>query len=250
VAARYLSAGAKDDARDALRHNLSLWTSWSTLTAAVRAGHAVADAYAERSVDTWTVPFIAAMPKSAALRAPLVVAAVGTSGVGRLLEVGGGSGAYSIAFAKASPALRAEVFDQASVVGIAERHAAEAGVAGQVRARVGDLAKDELGSGYDLALLSSICHMLGPEQNQDLLRRVHAALAPKGRLLIQDFVLDESRTAPTHAALFAINMLVGTESGGTYTEAEYTTWLKTAGFADVRRVPLPGPTALLIASRP
>ena len=78
------------------------------------------------------MPFIAAMHRNAALRAPLVVQAVGTAGVRRLLDVGGGSGAYSIAFARANPELSAEVFDLGTVVSIADRHIAEAGLAGRV----------------------------------------------------------------------------------------------------------------------
>jgi (2Fe-2S) ferredoxin/SAM-dependent methyltransferase len=250
VAARFLAAGSRDDARDALKHNLSLWRRWSTLTDAVRAGHAVSASEMADRGDDWTVPFIAAMHRGAAERAPHVVRAVGTEGVRRLLDVGGGSGAYSIAFARASATLQAEILDLPTVLPIAERHVTEAGLAGRVTTRAGDLRTDPLGSGYDLVLLSSICHMLGPDENRNLVARAARALAPGGRVVVSDFLLDEDGTAPRQAVLFSINMLVGTPSGRSYRESEYASWLAAAGLAEVERVRLPGPAHLMIGRRP
>jgi len=250
VARRFFVAGSPDDACMAVRHNLSLWATWSTLTQCVRVGHAVRNRAMQERGDDWTAPFIAAMHRNAALRAPLMVKVIGAEGIKRLLDVGGGSGAYSIAFARANPALHAEVFDLATVVPIATQHIAEAGLGDRVGTRVGDLRKDVLGSGYDLVLLSAICHMLAAHENRDLLRRAFEALAPGGRLVIQDHIMNADKTGPRAGALFAINMLVGTDGGGTYSEDEYAQWLREAGFAQVRRLALPGPNDLVVAQRP
>ncbi len=249
VAARFLAAGAPDDARAALCHNLSLWTSWSSLTEVVRTGRPVRHEEMAARGDAWTGPFIAAMHRNAALRAPLLVKAVQAEGARRMLDVGGGSGAYATAFAQAVPGLTAEVLDLPPVLPITERHIAAAGLTARVRTRAGDLRRDDLGDGYDLVLLSAICHMLGPEENRALFRRVHAALVPGGRLVIQDQLMSDDRTSPRAGALFAVNMLVGTPSGGTYTAREYESWLAEAGFGEFRRVALPGPNGLLIAVR-
>ncbi len=249
-AARFLSEGSPDDARMALRHNLSLWATWSRLTDCVRKGSAERVEMSARDFDEWTAPFIAAMHRNAALRAPALVQAVGAEGVSRLLDVGGGSAAYSIAFARAKPGLSAVVLDLASVLPIAERNIAEAGLADRVRTRVGDLRHEAFEAGHDLVLLSAICHMLGPEENRDLLRRAFAALVHGGRVAIQDHVMREDRTAPRSGALFAVNMLVGTASGRSYSETEYRLWLEAAGFRDVRHLPLPGPNDLVIVTRP
>jgi hypothetical protein len=96
--------------------------------------------------------------------------------------------------------------------------------------------------------LSAICHMLAPEENADLFRRCHAALSPGGRIVIQDFILEPDKAAPKFAALFAINMLVGTRAGSSYSAAEYRGWLESAGFVEISHVRLPGPTGLLIAA--
>jgi predicted O-methyltransferase YrrM len=165
-------------------------------------------------------------------------------------DVGGGSGAYSIAFAQANPALRADILDLATVEPIARHHIQEAGVANRVNVRAGDLRSDRLGEGYDLVFVSAICHMLSPAENLDLLRRCREALAPGGRVVIQDFILEADKTAPRFAALFALNMLVGTCGGSSYSEPEYAAWLDEAGFREIRHARLPGITGLMIGSRP
>jgi (2Fe-2S) ferredoxin/precorrin-6B methylase 2 len=248
--ARYLTAASPDNARPALLHTVHLWQRWSTLTGCVRAGTAVShDENSGRGPD-WTEAFIAAMHRNASERAPLVVRATGVENVRRMLDVGGGSGAYSIAFARANPALRADILDLAAVEPIARRHIQDAGVADRVNVRAGDLRSGRLGEGYDLVFVSAICHMLSPAENLDLLRRCHEALAPGGRVVVQDFILEPDKTAPRFAALFALNMLVGTRGGASYSEPEYAAWLAEAGFHEIRHARLPGITGLMIASRP
>ncbi len=249
VSSRFLAAGGKDDSRAAIMHTVGLWTRWSTLTACVRAGTAVArEEMAELGVD-WTEAFIAAMDRNAQERAPHVLRAVGCEGIERMLDVGGGSGAYSIAFARANPRLRAEILDLPAVCAIAQRHIDKAGLTDRVKLLEGDLRLGLPGDGYDLVLVSAICHMLSPAQNLELLGKCHAALHPGGRIVIQDFILGEDKAAPKFAALFSLNMLVGTVAGSSYSEEEYAEWLSRAGFQEVGRVHLPGPTGLMMGTR-
>jgi (2Fe-2S) ferredoxin/predicted O-methyltransferase YrrM len=250
VAARFLVAGAQDDSRAALMHIVHLWPRWSTLTACVRQGTAVEHQEVWERPESWTEAFIAAMHKNAALRAPVVVRAVGIEGVRHVLDVGGGSGAYAIAFAQAHEQIVVDILDLEAVLPIAQRHIDAARLGERVRVRVGDLRTDSLGSGYDIVFISAICHMLDPVQNLSLLRRALGALRPGGRIVIQDFVLNEDKTEPKTGALFALNMLVGTQGGSAYSEREYAQWLVEAGFGDTRRIQLPGPTALMVARRP
>jgi ubiquinone/menaquinone biosynthesis C-methylase UbiE len=244
VAARFLAAGSPDSARMAMMHTARLWHRWSGLTECVRTGAAAPD---ERGAEG-TEAFIAAMHNNARQRAAQLAQAA-APGANRMLDVGGGSGAYAIAFAQANPRLRAEVFDQPAVLAIAERHIREAGLEARIATRVGDLRTDEFGGGYDLVLISAICHMLGEEENRALLARVYRALAPGGRVAIQDFLLRADKTGPRAGALFSLNMLVNTSGGASYSEEEYTAWLREAGFGEVRRVSLAGPAGVLIATR-
>jgi SAM-dependent methyltransferase len=247
LAARFLRAGAPEDRRAALRHVANLWPRWSALTDCVRRGEpAPRGPRAEGETET----FIAAMHANATQRAPALIAALDLGGVRRVLDVGGGSGGYAIALARAVPGLQVEVLDLADVVPLTARYAREAGVADRVSTRVGDLNADDLGAGYDLVLISAVCHMNGPAENADLLRRAARALAPRGRVVVHDYVLEPDRTAPAAGALFAVNMLVNTRGGGNYTAAEYLAWLRDAGLAEVAHVRLPGFTGLLVGRRP
>jgi cyclopropane fatty-acyl-phospholipid synthase-like methyltransferase len=210
--------------------------AWSTLTECVRAGTAVNYQEMVDREGEWMEAFISAMHQGGLARATELVKAVGVEGVNRLLDVGGGSGVYSIAFAQAGSSLQAEVIDLPFVVKIAQRHIAEAGLAQRVTTRIADLRSDDLGENFDLILLSAICHMLSPRENRDLFVRCSRALAPEGRVVIRDFFLEPEKTTPRSAALFAVHMLVATEGGGTYTEEEFRDWLQEAGLENVSRL--------------
>jgi (2Fe-2S) ferredoxin/predicted O-methyltransferase YrrM len=243
--ARFFVQGAKDNHRSGLLHTANIWHRWSTLTEAVRRGTRV-PIYQDNASE-WTSNFIAGMQRNSKDRAPLVVKALGTSGVRRILDLGGGSGAYSIAFAKASPDVRCEILDLPEVVLLTTEYVSRAGVAAQVSLRAGDMLRDNFGFGYDVIMLNAICHMFSEEQNLDIFRRARRALAPNGRLVVQDFILNPDKTGPQHAALFSLNMLVGTEAGASYSEVEYTSWMEAAGFTETRLIKLPGPSNLIVA---
>jgi (2Fe-2S) ferredoxin/predicted O-methyltransferase YrrM len=242
--ARFLVQGSKDNHRDGLLHTANIWHRWSTLTEVVRRGAPIPIAGA--GAREWTVNFIAGMQRIAKDRAPLVVKALGTTGVRRILDLGGGSGAYSIAFAKASQDVQCEILDLPEVVSLASEYVSKAGVSAQVSIRAGDMLHDRFGSGYDIIMLNAICHMFSEEQNFDIFRRACQSLAPNGRLVVQDFIINPDKAGPQHAALFSVNMLVGTDAGATYSEAEYAGWMKAAGLTDVHRIKLSGPSDLIV----
>ncbi len=246
AAARFFVEGTPDSARMAQLHIANIWKRWSTLTDVVKAGTSVASG----RDGTWVKPFIATMDHNARGRARAVVQAAGLNGARRMLDLGGGSGAYSIAFARSAPELHAEIVDLADVLPIAEEHIRKAGLADRISTRAGDMLTVPLDAGkYDLVLLSAICHMFSAEENLRLLQRVYNALAPKGRVVIADFILEADKTAPRFGALFALNMLVGTRGGSSYSEPEYDAWLKHAGFSEAKRVRMPGPVNVMIGTK-
>jgi (2Fe-2S) ferredoxin/ubiquinone/menaquinone biosynthesis C-methylase UbiE len=249
IASRYLIESAPDDSRASLMHTVHLWIRWSTLTECVKEGTSVTRKTQSHRPPQWTDSFIAAMHKNALLRAPQVIRVVDAEGINRMLDVGGGSGAYSIAFARANKNLHAEIFDLPDVVKIAQKHIDDAGLTDRITTQAGDMRKDRFGNNFDLVFISAICHMNSPEQNKDLFKKSYVALSPGGKIVIQDFVLNDDKTSPKTAAMFALNMLVGTQSGSSYSESEYREWLGQAGFEDIKMIRPPGPTGILIAVR-
>ena len=93
-------------------------------------------------------------------------------------------------------------------------------------------------------------HINGPEENLLLLKKAYDALVPGGQVVVHDFILNAEKTAPRAGALFALNMLVNTQKGNAYSEPEYRAWLEAAGFEGIALLPLPGPTDLIVGTRP
>jgi predicted O-methyltransferase YrrM len=225
-----LVAGAEGSVLPMVLHAANLWNRWSELTRKVvpgRAGAAGPEVLAA---------FIGAMHVVAAPQADLIVAAIGAVGSRRLLDVGGASGTYTLAFLRANPEMTATLFDRPAVVEMARERLGAAGVLPRVTLAGGDFATDPLPPGHDLAFVSAILHQNSPAENLALYRRIHEALVPGGRVVIRDHVMQPDRIHPRAGALFAINMLVGTAGGGTYTFDEIAVGLTWAGFERVRLV--------------
>jgi SAM-dependent methyltransferase len=225
----FLSAHGEKSLLPLALHSVNLWDRWSRLTEVVAGSR---PGTGDR--DAWTRSFIGAMHAIAGPQADGLVAAVEPDAARRLLDVGGGPATYALAFVKAVPGLSATLFDLPAVIELARGNVAAAGLLDRVDFVAGDLRTDTLPGGHDLAFVSAIIHMLGPVGNVALFRKVHDALVPGGRIVIRDHVMSPDRTAPRAGALFAVNMLVGTEEGGTFTFEEIAAWLVEAGFERAR----------------
>jgi SAM-dependent methyltransferase len=234
-AAPLLSADGPASVRPMVLHMGSIWRNWSNLTDIVL-GKTVPDLKKGILDKENFEAFIGAMHVVASRAAPSVVAAVGPAGARRLLDVGGGSGSYTLAFLDAQPAMRATLFDKPPVIEMARARIEAAAMADRVALVPGDFYKDELPTGHDLALLSAIIHQNSPEENKDLYRKIHRALDAGGRIVVRDHVMSPDHTQPTEGALFAVNMLAGTQGGGTYTFEEIKSGLAAAGFVGIRQI--------------
>ncbi len=243
IAGRYLSDSSPESIRQAKLHTVRLWDRWDRLTEILGPD----DEALEESRGGNTESFIAAMHRGGGMRARTIVETIeGVGKIGRMLDVGGGSGIYSVTFAQAASRLEAVVFDRPDVVEIAQRHISEAGLAGRVTTQAGDMTEDSLGDEeYDLVFFSSIFHMFGPETNRRLMSKAYEALKPGGRMVLQDFILSDDKTSPLSAAMFALHMLVATDEGNAYSRAEYAEWMREAGFTDVELIMLDAETDLM-----
>lgn len=218
-----------------LMHTVHLWDTWSTLTAAVRQGRTIPTGETGDRDGAWLHSFIAAMHDRAVRTAPAIIAQMDLAGVSRVLDVGGGSGVYAMAFIRADPSLRATVFDLPEVIPLTGQYLEREGLRERVEIAAGDYLNDDLGSDFDLVFLSAIIHSNSVAENRLLMARCTQALKTGGRVVVQDFIMDEDRTTPVHGALFALNMLVGTRAGDTYTEFEVRSWMEEAGLMDITR---------------
>ena len=217
-----------------INHANHLWKSWTNLTSKVRGPEpAEIPASAARNADEMRA-FIGAMHVVGAPLAQKIVTAVKPGTARNLIDVGGASGTYTIAFLSAAPKMKATLFDRPAVIPIARERLAEAGMADRVRFVAGDFYADELPGGHDLAILSAIIHQNSPAQNVELFRKVLHAMVSGGRMIVRDHVMEPNRIKPEEGAIFAVNMLVNTQGGSTYTFDEVRTWLEEAGFTKVR----------------
>jgi ubiquinone/menaquinone biosynthesis C-methylase UbiE len=194
--------------------------------------------------------FIGAMHNAALKTAPEVVAAVNSDSAHHLIDVGGGSGSYTIAFLNARPNMKATLFDLPEVIEMARERLQSAGLISRVTLKAGDFYKDELPGGNDLVLLSAIIHQNGPAQNEALFRKIYRCLDACGRIIVRDHVMSEDRTQPPEGAMFAVNMLVGTPDGGTYTFDEIKEGLSVAGFTRIRLIRTKGMFSLVEGFKP
>jgi len=217
-----------------LLHLNGLWDTWSNLTETIRKGENLKKDQAIYKDKERQKAFIGAMHVIGLNLAEEIADTCDLDSFRKLLDIGGGSGTYTIAFLKKNPNLTAILFDLEDVIPLAEERLRHEGYLNRVSLESGDLNSNEFPEGCDLALLSAIIHMNSPEQNADLFRRIYQALTPGGVLLIRDHIMDESRTFPPAGALFALNMLVNTQGGDTYTFTEIKNALSKCGFVSVK----------------
>lgn len=216
-----------------VRHLANCQRSWSQLALVTKTGRPAERAASIRGADADQAAFIEAMNEISLPLAPKLVAALGPPRFRHLLDLGGGPGTWTIAFLRAAAGAKATLFDRPEAIPIARRHVADAGLTDRVTFVGGDFQADEhLPAGADLAWVSAIVHQNSRRENRELLAKVREALAAGGRVMIRDVVMDESRTSPAAGAMFAINMLVNTPAGGTYTFGELGEDLLAAGFTN------------------
>ncbi|MGH8093467.1 MAG: methyltransferase family protein [Chthoniobacterales bacterium] len=167
----------------------------------------------------------------------------------RVLDLAAGSGVWSIPCAQNSKEVRVTAIDWPGVLSATRRMTERLGVARQYEFVGGDLGTVDFGSGYDLATLGQILHSEGRARSRELLGKVFRALTPGGTIAIAEFLANDDRSGPPLAMLFAVNMLVNTEEGDTFTIPEISQWLTEAGFGEVRTMEVPAPSPLILATR-
>jgi len=231
--AKLLTEKSDNNVLPMVRHLANCLRRWARLSEVIQTGKPAECGPSIRGDAADQADFISGMHNISEPIADEVIAKLQPLKFDHLLDIGGASGTWTIAFLRAVPEARATLFDLPPVISMAEQRFAEAGLGNRVTLVPGDFYTDELPDGADIAWLGAICHQNSREQNCALFAKVHKALKDGGVVVIRDMVMDPSHTSPEGGALFAVNMLVATEGGGTYTFDEYRQDLCEAGFGKV-----------------
>ncbi len=181
--------------------------------------------------------------------APHLAASGALDGARLLVDVGGGTGIYSIACLQRYPALRAIVWDRPEVLKVAAEMAAEYGVADRLECRPGDMFTDPVPRGADVLLVSNILHDWDVPANREIVGRLAAALGSGGRLLVHDAFLNDALDGPLPIANYSAALFSFTE-GRAYSAAEYREWLEAAGLVTGAVMPTLVHCGVLPAVRP
>ena len=222
----------------------------ATLPEVVRTGGPVTDPTVEVADNPhWedVVPAIAAqsVPVATIAADTLRLAEAGEISI---LDIGGGSGIYSAIWLGLNPAARSTQLDWGPINAIARRLVAERGVADRFTCIDGDFHTTDFGTAaHDVAVYSHVAHQEGPADNVAIFAKVRGALKPGGTLVICDYVVEDDRSGPPFALIFASEMLLKSRHGSTWRRADYRAWLTKAGFEEISFQPTPSPATLVIA---
>ena len=168
----------------------------------------------------------------------------------RVLDLAAGSGVWGIALAQASGGVRVTAVDWPDVIPVTRKTVARFGLGDRFSYVEGDLLKADFGSNHTVATLGHILHSEGEARSRELLSKTFGALASGGTIAIAEFLVNPDRRGPVNGLFFAVNMLVNTDNGGTYSFEEISGWLTEAGFTNARTIESPGPSPLILATKP
>jgi ubiquinone/menaquinone biosynthesis C-methylase UbiE len=230
-----------------------LWEMWGHLAEAVREGKSQHSASQQEVAEDFFPVLVRTLhitnSEPARRLAAQLVPLTGKSGP-RVLDIGCGSAVWSIAIAKADPQARITAFDYPKVLETTRQFAEREGVGDRAEYLPGDLrAANFPERSYDVAILGNIVHGEGEASAHDLFARIHRALDSGGRLAIIDMIPNDERTGPPFALLFALNMLVNTDQGDTYTLTQYREWLTGAGFARVETLDIGSHSPAIVVTK-
>ena len=216
------------------------WDEWSRLTDSVRSGKPLED-NEPISEDDHRRAFTWAMHHRSRDMAPRIAKHINLCGAMTLLDIGGGPGTYTLALLAKWPKLQGTVADRPAALHVARAVARKHPAGKRLSYLPLDFMAEDIPDRYDVIFLSNIIHIYGPNENIALLKKIKAALNPGGKVIIQDFFLwDKKKLRPIETNLFAVTMLLYTDTGNTYTAQEVKTWMMKAGFRALTTIPTSG----------
>jgi ubiquinone/menaquinone biosynthesis C-methylase UbiE len=241
-AAAFLVPGSPGDLSRAIRYNRDVYEAWGKLTEFGKTGVPVEKPALHLGDDEKrTRAFVHAMHGRAMGIGRAVVPMLQVPEGARILDIGGGSGAYSMLVCEANPGATSTLLDLPGIVAVSSELIAERGLDDRVTVCPGDYHTATFPSARDVVMILGVLHQESPDDIVDILARSYASLKPGGAIYIMDLMTDATRCAPSFAALFAINMALTKENGWVFSDEDMRAWLAQAGFESIQRRELPPP---------
>jgi 2-polyprenyl-3-methyl-5-hydroxy-6-metoxy-1,4-benzoquinol methylase len=229
-------------------------SSWSKLDEVVKSGRSVQHINREQEGPSFFLRFVedifpihypGAKVLARALGAQSELAPIS------VLDLAAGSGVWSIAIAQQSPQVRVTAVDWPQIIPVTKKVTARYGLTDRYTFVAGDLHSANFGQGHSIATLGHVLHSEGETRSRRLLNKTFDAIAPGGTIAIAELLVDTKRRVALPALIFAVNMLVNSDEGDTFSFDEIRGWLQDTGFERVRTVEAPGLAPLLIlATKP
>lgn len=230
---RFLDKISPDYLGSLLHMNLN-WESWGKLTEVVRTGKSIyKNLYEERS-DEFIKAYVDSVHRSYNYEAEGVSKAITLKNVTKMMDLGCGSGMYSIEFMKRNPDMEVVLMDYPKVIPITEKYMEQAKLnTNNYRFIAGKVKDDDFESGFDLIYASFLFEEFTIWENMDIMRKCFNSLNKGGRLIIHENFINNDRTSPLHSVVYSLNLKLHTENGNTFSENDYWIMLKEAGFQKV-----------------
>jgi SAM-dependent methyltransferase len=229
----------------------NLVRNFDHLTTTVRAGHVAEDGNTVAEENPLWVEFARAMVPLAVPAAQAIAELLDVSSEGplKVLDIAAGHGMYGITIAQRNPRAEIHAADWRQVLEVAKEHAERAGVAARYHTIPGDAFRVDVGTDYDVALVTNFLHHFDEPTCTGFLKKVAGSLKSGGRVAILDFVPDDDRVSPPLPASFVMNMLGGTPAGDVYPFGELERMLVAAGFRDATMHETPTPQTVIVATK-
>jgi len=203
-----------------LEHIAGTWETWSNLSQTIKTGKSLSYNSHIKQGEKWIENFASAAHWRAKVEAKDIIKLINFKNVDKILDLGGGKGAYAKAFAEAKPSTDVTLFEIPQVAKYAKDNIVEWGLRDRIKVIEGDFSTDDIGKGYDLIFISRLLQLYSIWDNVKLLQKCFDSMKSGGTIVINDMIIDDSRTSPVQHTLYSINLLVNTESGEVYTETD------------------------------
>ncbi len=232
-----------------LLHNADLWKSWGTLTSVIRTGKFETTKKVSEKDEQWITDLLASLDWRAKLEIDTVIKLFPIKNSTKMLDLGAGSGRYALESAKQNSKINAYIFDYPNVVEISEKMIRKEYTGNNIHFLSGDITVDDLGQDYDFVYIGAVLHDYSVLENIEILSKVYKSIRRGGQAIIHQQLIDDARISPITATLEAVNLMVNTPAGNSYTHADIWVTLKESGFGNIEFFKTDFNTQIVIANK-